>query len=294
MKIARKWFIPEKLPRVSWQRWIFERLAVMLLLMFVISIGSGFLFKNHLIFQPDSALFATPKDHGLAYEEKWLTLPNGLKMNAWRIVPPPGGSGQTVLLFSGNGGNMSQFPQWAALSSLGLTVMAVDYPGYGQSEGRPSEEGTYQAAEALWQWAISQKAAPESILLYGFSLGGGVASQLAVRHLPAALILDSTFTRLRDVPSVRLPAFASLFHLVLGNAFDTKSRLAEIRCPLLVIHSREDNTVSFRLGNELFETYRSNRKEMVIGDGDHLDFFLNQPDYLKRIQEFLKIPARKT
>jgi pimeloyl-ACP methyl ester carboxylesterase len=292
MEIPRKWIVPGKLPQLSWTCWLFQRFAVTFFLASAIILCAGFLFKNRFIFHPDNEILITPKDLKLDYEEAWLKTPDGLKMHAWRIVPPSGTTSRTVLVFHGNGGNMSHFSQWEELHSLGLTVMTIDYPGYGMSEGAPTEERAYQAAEALWQWAVERGAVPDEIVIYGFSLGGGVASRLALDHPPAALVLDSSFTRLRDVPATHTPALSPLLRLILGNAFDTKTRLETIRCPLLVLHSLEDRVVPFVLGKKVFESYRNNRKEMVVGTGGHQDFSENRALYLKKIQDFLsKIPA---
>ncbi|MDR1163753.1 MAG: alpha/beta fold hydrolase [Candidatus Accumulibacter sp.] len=290
MEIPRKWLVPEKPPRLSWARWLFGRFVVVFCLVTAILLGAGIVFKNRFAFHPDREILITPKDLKLDYEEAWLKTPDGLRMKAWRILPPSGAAGRTsrtVLVFHGNGGNMSHFSQWEELHSLGLTVMTIDYPGYGMSEGAPTEERTYQAAEALWRWALERGAAPGEIVLYGFSLGGGVASRLALDHPPAALVLDSSFTRLRDVPATHTPALSPLLRLILGNAFDTKTRLETIRCPLLVLHSPEDRVVPFVLGKEVFESYRNNRKEMVVGTGGHQDFSQNRALYLKKIRDFL-------
>jgi pimeloyl-ACP methyl ester carboxylesterase len=292
MKIQRKWIVPQKPPSFSWMRWLLGRLALSLCIVTAIILGAGFLFKNRFIFQPDREILITPKDLRLKYEERWLETPDGLKLKAWRILSDSDATGRTILVFHGNGGNMSHFPQWEELHSLGLTVMTIDYPGYGRSEGDSTEEKTYQAAEALWRWAVEGGAASGEIVLYGFSLGGGVASKLALEHPPAALVLDSSFTRLRDVPANRLTALVPLLHLILGDAFDTKSRLESIRCPLLVLHSSEDNVVPFALGKEVFESYRNNRKEIVVGKGGHQDFSENRALYLKNIRDFLNgLPA---
>ena len=295
MNIPREWLVPQKREGISTGHWLFERLLIAFGIVLSVLFVSVFLFKERFIFHPSPEMEVTPKELKLPYEEKCLETPDGLKMKAWRIGPPKNTAKPTVLVFHGNGGNMSHFSQWEALASLGLTVMTVDYPGYGESEGKPSEERTYQAAEALWQWAAALGTPPETTIFYGFSLGGAVAAQLAVRHPPAALILDSTFTRLRDVPSARLPALAPVVHLILGDAFDTQSRLALIRCPLLVIHSRNDDVIPFQLGEKLFAMYL-HRKTFVTGQGLHHDFLFNEALYLRKIQDFLgelPVPASK-
>jgi pimeloyl-ACP methyl ester carboxylesterase len=260
------------------------RLARLLALTIVLVSLGGLIFRDRLTFHPMTEDLGIPT----YYEEFWLTTTAGDRLRAWRLPPPEGLPGRTVLFFQGNGGNLSLMTgHLAFLNALGLNVLAVDYPGYGPSSGRPDEEVVYQSAEALWQEAVRRGAAPQTILIYGFSLGGGVASYLAQKHPPAALVLDSTFTRLRDVPGHAWPGLKPYFKLVLGEAFDTLGRLDHIHCPLLVIHSPEDEIVPFDLGLALFQAYRNNVKYFARGQGGHMDFLLNQNLYRARLETLL-------
>ena len=284
----RNWLAPVKPEKMSWGHWLIRRLAVIFVLATVILIGGGLIFKDELIFHPYREVDATPKNYGYDFKEVWLQTADGLRVKAWDIPAEPGERREAVLFFQGNSGNMGHImAQLMTLRSLGLTVMAIDYPGYGESEGRPTVDSVYQTAEALWQYALSRGFTSENIIIYGFSLGGGVASYLTEKHPPAALVLDSTFTRLRDVPSEHLPFLKPYLKLVLGDILDTKSRLANIHCPLLVLHSPDDTVVPYDLGRDLFETYQGGSKEMVTGHGGHMDFLLNQKLYSDGLQKLM-------
>lgn len=284
----RNWLFPVKPENSSWSRWILLRLMMILGLTAATAIGIGLAFKNELIFHPRAEAESTPDNYGLEYQEVWLRTADGLRVKAWELPAKSSDRRAAALVFQGNGGNMSYLmPQLRALRSLGLTVMTVDYPGYGESEGHPTVDNAYQTAEALWRHAVSRGFEPEDIIIYGFSLGGGVASYLAEKHSPAALVLDSTFTRLRDVPSEHMPLFKPYLKLVLGDLLDTQKRLADIRVPLLVIHRPEDTVVPYDLGRELFDGYRGRYKDMVAGHGDHMDFLLNEDLYLGALKRLL-------
>jgi len=268
--------------------WLIWRTARLLVLAVSLASLGGLIFRDQLIFHPVTETRGHPGHYGLFYEEVWLTTAAGDRIRAWRLPPPEGGPGRVALFFQGNSGNLSLLMgHLVFLNSLGLDVLAVDYPGYGPSPGRPSEEAVYQSAEALWEEAVRRGAAPETILLYGFSLGGGAASHLARNHPPAALVLDSTFTQLRDVPGRHFPWLAPYLKLVLGEAFDTRGRLGRIHCPLLVLHSPGDEVVPFELGETLFQAYRNNVKFFGRGRGGHLDFLLNQSLYRARLENLL-------
>lgn len=269
-------------------RWFLGRIALLVTVTALALVAVGILFKNDLMFYPVAETWDTPQNYGLKYEELWLKTKDGLAVKAWR-APSASGRGAAAIILQGNSGNMSMMAsRMQLMHQLGLTAVSVDYPGYGQSEGRPSEEAAYQAAEALWRQVVADGAAPEDIVIFGYSLGGGVASWLAAEHPPAALILDSTFTRVRDVPSLQLPYLAPLLRLVLNDAFDTKTRLAkDIHCPLLVLHSPGDQVVPYQLGREIFEVYENNTKEMVTGVGDHTEFILNFELYKAGVKRLL-------
>lgn len=304
-KSIRKWIVPEAPRPGQWKRWILARLLVFFVTFSVLLLGGGLMFKNRLIFHPSDDLIDSPLFYSIQVEELWLELDDGTKLRAWLAPAPPEQAGQAdsdetddsrppkakiALVLQGNSGNVSMMSsRLAVLHSLGLAALTVDYPGYGPNQGHPSEAKVYQSAEAAWQWAAQQGYRPEDILIFGYSLGGGVASHLAEQHPPAALVLDSTFTRLRDVPARQFPWLSPYFYLVLRDAFDTSARLERIKCPLLILHSPGDKVVPFALGRELFQTYQNNYKDMAEGHGGHTDFFLNQPLYQARISALLAV-----
>ncbi len=241
--------------------------------------------KNELIFHPETALYNTPAAFRVKYEELRLPSASGPALNAWLV---PGESDLTFLMFSGNGGNISLLlDRMLGFHRLGFSSLSVDYPGYGASEGRPSEEGTYEAAEAGWKYLTEvKKIPPERIVIYGFSLGGGVASWLAARHQARALILDSTFTKVLDVAAHHAPELQRQLIAVMNGAYDTEARLAEIHGPLLILHSPDDRTVPYEFGLRLYERYVGGPKTMVVGSGGHMDFALN-PEYLRAVKTFI-------
>lgn len=302
MKNYRRWLLPPAPAKGKFWSWLLRRLLTLLLLFSVILLGVGLIFKDRLIFHPVEGAQFSPRDYRLEYEERWLTTAGGDSVRAWRIFRPADSPSQiTVLFFQGNSGNMSlMLDRLAALQNLGFECFSVDYPGYGPSPGRPSEENTYQSAEALQQWAVESGAALEATIVYGFSLGGGVASYLAAeKNLwpgggrgPAALVLDSTFTRLRDVPGRQLPFLKPYLYVILGDAFNTKGRLSQaLDCPLLVLHSPDDDVVPFSLGLENFQLY-PHQKDMAAGIGDHMGFLLNKNLYLGQINNLAEALER--
>lgn len=267
----------------------YSRLVLLALLPLLI-LATGFdltPLKNKLVFHPQPEYYNNPAAFRLKYNELELNSASGVKLNAWHM---PGDRPTTVLLLSGNGGNMAaMLGHIITFNSLGCSSFTVDYPGFGQSEGQPSEEGTYEAAEAAWLYLTEEKKTkPEQIIVYSFSLGGGVAAWLAQKYRPGGLVLDSTFTRLAEVGKTIAPEMADQVEILLGQSYDSQSRLADIRGPLLVIHSREDRLVPYQQGRALYESYQNGPKTMVSGQGGHMDFMLNRSEYLPAIKKFVQ------
>ncbi|MDD5658106.1 MAG: alpha/beta fold hydrolase, partial [Elusimicrobia bacterium] len=152
--------------------------------------GWGWL-ERRLIFFPDREFSIIPATFGLAHEEVSLTARDGARLHGWFLPEgsepaPLAGRGLVLLYCHGNAGNISsRMHKVAMLHRLGAGVLLFDYRGYGKSEGRPSEAGTYRDAEAAWRWLVEAKGfAPERVVLYGESLGNAVAVETALNHPP--------------------------------------------------------------------------------------------------------------
>ena len=224
-----------------------------------------YLTQSHLIYFPTRDIAATPANADLSYEDVWLTTEDNLRIHAWYV--PAANAKWTVLMFHGNGGNIShRLYTLDILHKLGVNTLIVDYRGYGQSEGTPTEQGTYNDAMAAWHHLQTKNA--QHIIVFGRSLGGAVAMWLAKEVNPAGLILESTFTSVVDMGSYHYPWLPIRY---LSKFKYNSLALAEhIRCPILAIHSREDSIVPFALGRRLFEALPGDKKFIEI-QGDHND-----------------------
>jgi len=206
--------------------------------------------QGRLVWFPGPPPVTTPADHGLAFDELELVASDGVAIHAWR-VRASGPARAAVVVCHGNAGNIeSRIPLARAFVEMGCDVVLFDYRGYGSSQGTPSEEGTYLDAEAAWTWARDAGFDPGRIALYGESLGGAVAIELARRRPVAAVMVADTFTSLRDMGARFYPWLP--VRLVLRIRYDSVSKVGDLRVPLLVIHSRDDDLVPFELGEQLF------------------------------------------
>jgi fermentation-respiration switch protein FrsA (DUF1100 family) len=238
-----------------------------------------------MVFYPTRVLQETPADWGLEFEEVDLRAEDGTRLHAW-FIPHPRPT-HTLLFLHGNAGNIShRGSSIEIVNRLGLSVLILDYRGYGQSEGVPTEQGLYMDARAAWHHLTEERALdPGEILIFGRSLGASVAVELAARTQPAGLILESGFSSAADMARHLYPG---LHHVLLRRfQLDSVGRLARVQAPVLVLHSRDDEIVPYALGRRLFEA-APEPKTFVELVGDHNSGFLtSQPNYERSLAAFI-------
>jgi len=243
-------------------------------------------FTDRFVYFPTRALDGgTPASIGLAYEEVRLRTSDGVRLHAWFV---PGGRERPTLLFlHGNAGNIShRLEKLAILHELGGAVLLLDYRGYGLSEGAPDEAGTYRDGDAAYDWLIQRGIQPTSLVVYGESLGGGVATDLAARRAVGGLILESTPTNMPDVARAHYPLLPAA--LLLSVRYDSLAKIASVDAPLLILHSTEDEIVPFEMAERLFRAARP-PKRLVQLRGGHNDNFLVATDaYTSALRAFLR------
>ncbi len=264
-------------------------MTVLVSVLLALAIINGWMFLQQpgMIFFPLRQLDATPADWGMPYEDVSLKTADGIGLHGW-YIPQPGA--QRVLLFlHGNAGNISHRGDSIAIfRRLGLSVFIFDYRGYGRSDGTPTEAGLYQDAAAAWDYLTKTRGlAANEILIFGRSLGGAVAAQLASRVQPGALILESSLSSARDFAQAVFPLLSRL--VVVRYDFDTVARLAQVHCPVLVLHSPTDEIMPYRLGEKLYQSAHE-PKRFVALQGDHNTGFLqSQPQYQEALAEFIEL-----
>lgn len=266
------------------RRLVFSSIAV---ITFFLLFSNIYLYiaQPHMLFYPLSDMQATPGDWQLPYEDVRLKLADNTHITGWYLPYPQ--AKKTVLFFHGNGGNIShRGDSLYIFNKLKLNVLIIDYPGYGKSEGKPSEKGLYQSANAAWQYLLSdKKTSPENIIIFGRSLGGAVAVDLASRVKVGALILESTFTSVSDMAGFILPILSRFMYL--RYSFDSQNKITKITAPLLVIHSPDDEIIPFVLGKKLYKHAISEKKFLQIEGGHNDGFIKSMSSYRKTLNHFI-------
>ena len=236
-------------------------LAIYLLICLVMYLAQGW-----LLYAPSAEYDYTPQDLGMKYEQVTLSTADQERIVAWWV--PHQGATATVLFCHGNAGNISdRLSTVCTFHRMGYQVLIFDYRGYGQSTGRPCEQGIYLDAEAAWRYLTDTRGIPPNrIVVFGRSLGGGVAIELARRHPPAALMVESTFTSVADIGQQQYPFLP--VRLLCRHPYSSIDKVPLLTCPKLFLHSCDDELIPLANGKRLFET-ASEPKRFIETPGEH-------------------------
>jgi fermentation-respiration switch protein FrsA (DUF1100 family) len=230
------------------------------------------LLENSLVYRPSSAhdWTAPPADIQADIQDVDLSSADGTQIHAWWL--PCQGADEAVLYCHGNAGNLSYRGGSMAkmCDLLKVQVLIFDYPGYGKSGGRPTEQGCYHAADAAYAYLTDQKKiAPDKILLYGGSLGGGVAVDLASRKPHRGLILVKTFTSAPEAGASMLPWLPVRW--LMRNRFDNLSKIKTCTRPVFIAHGTADTLIPFAQGKRLYEAANEPKQFFTLEGADHND-----------------------
>ena len=239
-----------------------------------------------MIFYPMDELYQTPANWSLEYEDVSFKTADDIQLHGWYI--PHSESQQVLLFFHGNGGNISHRRESIEIfHRLGLNVFIIDYRGYGQSKGKPSEQGLYQDAAAAWRYLTEVRGFdPDDILIFGRSLGGAVAAKLAAGVQARGLILESTMSSAKEFAREVFRILSRL--VVIRYDFNTAQHVQGVNYPVLVLHSPDDEIMPFHLGWKVYEL-ANQPKHFVHMRGDHNNGFLqSQPEYQQQLDHWLK------
>ena len=242
--------------------------------------------EPHMIYFPLREIEQTPAAIGLPFEEVTPRAADGVQIHGW-FVAANVAAAPTVLFFHGNAGNIShRLEKLAILHELGMSVLLIDYRGYGRSEGKPDEPGLYLDARAAHAYLTRMRGIPErQIILYGESLGSAVAVDLAAESQVGGLILEAPFTSVADVGRDVYPFLP--VGLLARSKYDSLGKIARIRVPLLVLHSREDEIFPMRHAEQLLAAAPEPKRLVELAGGHNDAFLVSENNYRGALQEFI-------
>ncbi len=263
----------------------------MLKLLLIVAVCYGlfvaviYLMQDRLLYLssvPGRTLDATPEYLGVAYEDVSFQASDDVTLHGWFI---PADGSRTLLFFHGNAGNIShRLESIRQFRSLGFSIFIFDYRGYGASTGKTTEKGIYRDADAAWTY-LTETRGIEDIVIFGRSMGASAAAKLASSVAPSALILESSFTSVPDIAADVYPWLPVRWLSRLEHA--TRDYVRDVTCPVLVVHSRDDEIVPYRHGEAIFEAAPEPRSLLTLRGGHNDAFLRDEANYIKGLREFL-------
>jgi uncharacterized protein len=245
-----------------------KRIFFTLLIIYGIACAALYAEQTRFIFFPSREIESTPAGFGCTSED--VTIAEGtLHLQGWWL---PGTNGKTVLYFHGNGGNIGANAEHACrFQKMGFSTLLFDYRGYGKSDGDfPSERSVYADADRAWAHLQERHIAAADIVLYGHSLGGAVAIEIARRHPDArALIVESTFTSLADMSERDRMSRIFPLKLLMTEQMDSLSKIASIKMPILFIHGTADPLVPPQMTERLFDRATGSKSLFLVSGAGH-------------------------
>lgn len=248
--------------------------------------------EQHSVYIPSHIVSSTPADLQMKYENLVISTEDKQMINGWFIPvadPEMVSSVPTILYCHGNGGSISHRVEIAKVfHDHNYNFLIFDYRGYGKSSGKPSEKGLYRDATAAYYYLLSRKDINhKKIVLYGHSLGGTVAVDLATREPGIAiLILEgtpcSTMAVVKDV--ISLPV-----GFLMTQRFDALSKIGKVKMPKMIFHSVEDEVIPFQNGEKLYEKAVEPKEFHALKGGHNTSFVFFANDYLGYINKFLEL-----
>ena len=251
-------------------------LAYLIIILFV------YFYQRSLLYNPSENNYLNDKINS-NYKEIFIETDKKIKLKSW-FIEKDLKNFKTILLFHGNAGNLfNRVYKLNELNKLDLNILIISWRGFSGNKGKPTEKNLYHDAQEAVKWLKAQGLDNKNIILYGESLGTGIATELASKNNFGGIILESPFTSMADVAKLYYPYLP--VNLLLKDRYDTKSKIIDIRTPILIMHGKEDNIVPQKMGLELFEKANNPKFSYFPESDDHMMEYNNQ--LLNKIKLFI-------
>jgi fermentation-respiration switch protein FrsA (DUF1100 family) len=273
------------------------RLFLGLLITWILLVVVMLLLERRFIYFPFREHDAGPADFGLRADELALQTADGVRLHGWWIhagqddaaanSTPTTGTRLAVIWYHGNAGNVSHRLEVAKefVDRFAVEMLLLDYRGYGLSEGRPDEAGLYRDGEAAYAEARRHGFAPEAIVLYGESIGSGVALEVALTHPCGGIILQSPFL---SIPALARAIYKIVPTFLIRTQFDNAAKIGRVTAPKLILQGDRDEIVPLSHGRQLFERAAPPKRFVILPGAMHNDTYVAAADsYFDAVRSFL-------
>lgn len=225
---------------------------------------------SSLIFAPTREIYSSPKDEGLPYEEVYIKTSDGETLYGY-YLPVKEKTNKVVIYLHGNAQNVGDwYPAVLEIQRyVPVNFLLIDYRGYGKSTGKPSVEGTVIDAQAMYKYLLDKGFKAGDISLYGRSIGGAIALELAVKDKVKGTVVQSSFTSLKDIAKYLYPWLPQI--VIRNNIWNSKELIKKINCPVLISHGDKDEVVPQEHSYKLFEAANEQKKLIILKGAAHND-----------------------
>lgn len=234
-------------------------------------VGLLYLQQRQILFQPDRSAPGRPVDAPADFWEIVTQTADGLDLRHWYLPPADPAAGVVVVLHGNAGNRAGPYDKFRAIHAWGYGLLLADYRGYGGNPGAPSEAGLIADGRAVLDWLAGQGVPAARVVLYGESLGSGVATALASERAVAGIVLEAPFTSVAEVAQQKywyVPA-----KQLVRDPFDSRARIPEVSAPILILHGDQDATIPVSHGAALAEAAGVGAELVRFPDGDHLNLW---------------------
>ena len=247
-------------------KYLYLALSSIILAYFVIILFVYF-YQRSLLYNPSENNYLNDKIN-FNYKEIFIETDKKIKLKSW-FIEKDLKNFKTILLFHGNAGNLfNRVYKLNELNKLDLNILIISWRGFSGNKGKPTEKNLYHDAQEAVKWLKAQGLDNKNIILYGESLGTGIAIELASKNNFGGIILESPFTSMADTAKIYYPYLP--VNLLLKDRYDTKSKIRDIETPILIMHGQKDNIVPQKMGLELFEKANEPKFNYFPENDDHM------------------------
>jgi fermentation-respiration switch protein FrsA (DUF1100 family) len=256
--------------------------ASSVILAYIIIIFFVYFYQRNLLYHPSENNYLNDKII-FDYEEIFIETDDNIKLKSW-FIKKDLSKFKTILFFHGNAGNLlNRVHKLNELNKLDVNILLISWRSFSGNKGKASEKNLYYDANGAIKWLNEQRINNNNIILYGESLGTGVATELASKNKFAGVILESPFTSIADAAKIYYPYLP--VNLLLKDRYDSKNKIKKINSPILIMHGKKDNIVPQKMGLELFEN-ANNPKFSYFPENDYHMMEYND-ELLFKIKNFI-------
>ena len=253
-----------------------------IILMYLVIILFVYFYQRNLLYNPSENNYLNDEIK-FSYKEIFIKTDENIKLKSW-FVKKDLKKFKTILLFHGNAGNLfNRVYKLNELNKLDLNILLISWRSFSGNKGKPTEKNLYHDAEKVVKWLNTQGLNNKDIVLYGESLGTGVATELASKNNFGGIILESPFTSMVETAKIYYPYLP--VNLLLKDRFNSKNKIKDIKTPILIMHGKKDNVVPQKMGLELFEKANEPKFNYFPENDNHMMEYNDQ--LLKNIKLFI-------